>query len=107
MATLIGLRVYHPILAFLVVGFFAVTAIPVRKADPRGPAAHAGLIVLTLMLLQLLVGWINVTLRAPIPLQMVHLLLTDLIWIGAVLFLAEMRGTPEHVPRAPSEVSAV
>ncbi|HEX5521112.1 MAG TPA: COX15/CtaA family protein [Longimicrobiaceae bacterium] len=38
-----------------------------------------------LFLLQLAVGWINVRLAAPVPLQLVHLLLADFVWLAFVL----------------------
>jgi heme A synthase len=103
-ATLVGLRLYHPLLACLVVGLFAAAVYAVRRHDPGGPAPSLGLVTLALLLVQLGVGLVNVALRAPIPLQLVHLLLTDLIWIGAVLFAAEAlapapaRATPRVAP---------
>ncbi|HLT47555.1 MAG TPA: COX15/CtaA family protein [Rubricoccaceae bacterium] len=98
-ATLVGLRLYHPLLACLVVGLFAWAVYHVRRADPGGPAAFLGLVTLALMLVQLAVGLVNVQLRAPIPLQLVHLLVTDLIWIGAVLFAAEALGAGQYTRR--------
>jgi cytochrome c oxidase assembly protein subunit 15 len=43
--------------------------------------------VMVLFGVQLLLGGFNVVLLAPIWLQMVHLLVSDLIWIGAILVL--------------------
>ena len=62
--------------------------------------------------LQLGVGLVNVELRAPITVQLIHLLLTDLIWIGLILFAAEtLTAEREPVgavarPHSPSEVDA-
>jgi heme A synthase len=47
-----------------------------------------GRVTILIVLLQLLAGLINVVLLAPVWLQLVHLLLADLIWIGLVLFSA-------------------
>ena len=91
-ATLVGLRIYHPLLAVAVSALVAAAVLVVRRRAPSGPAWTWGRAVLGLVGLQLAVGVVNVWLRAPIPLQMVHLLVTDLIWIGAVLFAAEAVG---------------
>ena len=40
------------------------------------------------MVVQLVAGLVNVALLAPIWLQLVHLLLADLVWIGFVLLAA-------------------
>ena len=41
------------------------------------------------MLIQLLIGLANVQLHAPVGIQLVHLLMTNLIWIGFILFSVE------------------
>ena len=105
-ATLVGLRIYHPLLALLVVATFAWAVRRVRREDPGGQAAFFGLVVLALMMVQLMVGLLNVELRAPIPVQLVHLLLTDLIWINAVLFAAEALSEPAFVRRVRTAVQA-
>ena len=99
-ATLVGLRIYHPLLACVVVAGFGWTVLRVRRADAGGSAAFAGLVVFALMMVQMGVGLVNVALRAPIPLQLVHLLLTDLIWIGALVFAAEALAAPRPAARA-------
>lgn len=105
-AALVGLRLYHPLLACLVVGLFAGAVFAVRRADAGGRAAFLGLVTLALMGVQLAVGLVNVALRAPIPLQMLHLLLTDAIWVGAVFFAAEALAAPERVRDTPAGVAA-
>jgi heme A synthase len=102
-AGLVGLRIYHPLLACAVVVLFAAAVYAVRRRDPGGRAAFLGLAVLALMALQLGVGLVNVALQAPIPLQLLHLFVTDLIWIGAVLFAAG--ALAERAPVAPAPAS--
>ncbi len=85
---LVGLRIYHPLLACAVFLFVALTVFISRRQQPSDVASRLGPWVVGLMALQLLIGLINVQLHAPIWIQLVHLLMTDLIWIGAVLFSA-------------------
>lgn len=84
----VRLRVWHPALAAI----FAIGAIiATRKiASDLGDArvkmlagAVSGIVVL-----QLVIGAANVALLAPIPLQLIHLVLADAVWIALVLFSA-------------------
>jgi heme A synthase len=50
------------------------------------------LAVLVLSVTQLLVGAINLAMLAPIPLQIIHLLVADLLWISLVLLTVEVPG---------------
>jgi heme A synthase len=96
-ADLVASRFYHPSLAvasFLVV-LGAILWLGPRAPSPERRSAHA---VLALFGLQLLLGAINVLSKAPIVLQIAHLLVSDLLWIAAVLFAAETlrrEGSPE------------
>lgn len=86
---LTGLRIYHPLLACAVV-LLMTAAVYLRRKEPISDwGSRFGSWVIGLMLLQLTVGLVNVSLHAPIWIQLVHLLVTDLIWICAVLFAAE------------------
>lgn len=100
-ATLVGLRIYHPILAFLVLALVGVSVWSVRRTS----ATEAGFAVLGLFLVQMALGTLNVWLMAPIWMQMVHLLMTDLIWIGFVLFAASALSAPEAAPSKASQFS--
>ncbi len=97
-STLVGLRIYHPLLACLVL--LAVgAAVYVVRTGPSGAAARRlGAAVFGLFLVQMVIGLLNVWLMAPVPLQILHLLVTDLIWIGLVLFAAEALAVPEPAP---------
>jgi heme A synthase len=87
----IRLRVWHPLLAVVVGGgLLALTGALVvsdRPAGVRGPATLAAALVLT----QLGTGLINLALLAPIPLQILHLLIADLLWIALVRLAATLR----------------
>lgn len=89
---LIRLRVYHPLLS-LVVGvlILSVSAFAIRaKRDPR--TRSLAFATSFLYLLQLGVGLFNLLLLAPVWLQLTHLLVADLTWIGFVLLSASALG---------------
>lgn len=83
----VRLRIWHPMLALAVGVLVTVAALAAaRRPLPyvRGLAAA----VVALWLAQLALGLANVYLLAPVPLQLAHLLLSDLIWIALVLLTA-------------------
>ncbi|MBV9786730.1 MAG: COX15/CtaA family protein [Chloroflexi bacterium] len=85
---LIRLRVLHPTIAigmglYLV---FAASCISVLRPDAQTKRFARGIVVL--FLIQLGVGALNVFLLAPIPMQLVHLLLADFVWITLILLSA-------------------
>ena len=89
---LVGLRIYHPILALLVGVVVAAAAVLVVRTTDRPAARALALGVLSLYVVQLMIGLVNVRLMAPVELQILHLLVTDLIWIGTVLLAAAALG---------------
>jgi heme A synthase len=95
-AALLGLRIYHPLMALIVGVGVAVSAwLGRRQADPVARLLGVG--VLGLYLLNLSIGLVNVWLMAPVQLQILHLLVTDLIWIGLVLFAAAALGGSRQI----------
>lgn len=82
---LIRLRIYHPMVAVSLAIYSGVLLRWLRE-QVKKPLTR-GLVggVLVLFVVQLLLGGFNVLLLAPMWLQMVHLLVMDLIWIGTVL----------------------
>lgn len=104
-AALVGLRIYHPLLALLVgVGVAASAWLARSQTDVVARLLGTG--VLGLYLLNLSIGLVNVWLMAPVPLQILHLLVTDLIWIGLVLFAAAALGERHPVDAAPAAPAA-
>jgi len=93
-AALLGLRIYHPLLALLV-GVGVAASAWLARPHPNPTARLLGTGVLGLYLLNLSIGLVNVWLRAPLELQILHLLVTDLIWIGLVLFAAAALAAPQ------------
>ncbi len=83
---LIRLRIYHPIIAIVVGGYIAILGY-LFKAKIRHPLANRfGTGLIALVGLQLGLGVINVVLLAPVWMQLIHLLVSDFIWITYVLY---------------------
>jgi heme A synthase len=102
---LVRLRVLHPAAAVVVGLYLIVVAVTLaaRREDPLvGRLARA---LGTLIVLQWLVGMVNIALLAPIWLQLSHLLLADAVWITLVLLaavgLADQRLARTAEPRRP------
>jgi heme a synthase len=83
----VRLRLWHPVIAGMVVAGLLFAVVPVAA---RGGAVtrRIGVILGAFVTTQLLAGFVNVLLLAPVWAQMVHLLLADLMWIALVLFFA-------------------
>jgi cytochrome c oxidase assembly protein subunit 15 len=88
---LIRLRTAHPILAVVAAAYFLAVAFSVFRSKPVPLTGHIALGVLVLSFAQLCAGATNLALLAPIPLQILHLLLADLLWISLVLLTVEAR----------------
>ena len=82
---LLRLRVLHPTFAILAAAYFVAASIVVLRAGQ----SRLAICVLILALAQLCAGAINLLLLAPVWMQITHLLLADLVWIGLVLLAVE------------------
>jgi heme A synthase len=88
---LIQLRIYHPLVAVMVSLYLVVLARWIyRGYQDRFRMRQHVVMLLVLQCAQLCLGALNVLLLAPIPIQLAHLLVSDLIWIGWVLLVAEI-----------------
>ena len=85
---LLRLRILHPALGVTVGAMlvFGAGAVPLSAADRRGRLAKRAVIVLAIA--QVLLGFVNVWLLAPVWMQLTHLLVADLLWIGLVVLTA-------------------
>jgi len=85
---LVRLRLYHPLIA-IILGIYIVLLSGFFNAHRSTPTTRKFAKLVTLLyFVQLGAGAINVVLLAPIWMQLLHLLLSDLILIGWVLFMA-------------------
>ena len=87
-ATLVDLRIFHPLIAVFVGLIVAAAALVARSQRPGFWTQRFSSWILALYLIQLLLGALNVALKAPVWLQLAHLLLSNLIWIALVLLAA-------------------
>jgi heme A synthase len=92
------LRVWHPTLAVCVGVILALVSLYVVRSGAGRRARLLAYGLLGVYGLQLLVGLINVWFLAPLALQLIHLMLSDVIWIMLVLLIASVlaeRPAPE------------
>ena len=86
-AALVGLRLFHPLMAFVAL---AVVGASVWASRGSGEAVVSrGVTVLGLFVVQMGIGALNVGLLVPVWLQIVHLFVTDVIWVALVIWSVE------------------
>lgn len=104
---LVQLRVFHPYLS-IAAGIFTIRlALQIMKRRLGPEARRRAVQVAGLVFVQLMAGMVNILLQAPVWMQIVHLLLADLLWIGYLLLGASAlaaRGEEEMV--VPAAVPA-
>ncbi|MEA3503052.1 MAG: COX15/CtaA family protein [Actinomycetota bacterium] len=92
---LLQVRILHPIVA-IAVGLGVAYVAMRLAATATGRTKRFGAAVGGLILLQFLVGLVNVMLAAPLETQVIHLAIADTIWIVYLIFSASLLG--ERVP---------
>ena len=91
---LVQVRLLHPILGILV-GLYSILlarAVVAHRPDPLARGLAWGLVAI--FCAQIIIGGLNVTLKAPIWMQLVHLLMADLLLICLVLLSAVTLAVP-------------
>lgn len=92
---LVQLRIVHPIIAVMTAGYLLLAVqvvheqVYVRAQDKASPAKgeHPGAFWLTsLVVVQVLLGGINIVLAAPAWVQLLHLLMAVTIWLATLLY---------------------
>jgi len=99
---LLRLRILHPALGVAVGAMlvFGAAAVRVPAGDRRGAIARRLVVVLAIG--QIVLGFVNVWLLAPVWMQLTHLLVADLLWIALVLVAASALARPA----APASAAA-
>jgi heme A synthase len=92
----VRLRIWHPTLAVVVGAAVATAALFALNARRDTTTRQLATALISLFALQLGVGVVNVWLLAPVALQIIHLLLSDLVWIMLVLLFACALGETER-----------
>jgi heme a synthase len=95
---LLRLRLVHPVIAVLGAAYLIWAATGVLKQNEAGDARSAAGRVLGLTLFQLAVGAINLTLLAPVWMQLFHLFMADVLWIAVLLLVLEAAAVRRSVP---------
>jgi heme A synthase len=94
------LRLLHPVIALgagvLVLG----TAGLVRSVSTSPRARSLARLVTILFVVQFAAGLLNITLLAPVAMQLVHLLLADAMWVALVLMGWEALNARDRAPAA-------
>jgi heme a synthase len=97
-ATLVDMRIYHPLLAFVVGGLLLAAALTARRLRPSPALDRWSLWLGGLFMIQLLLGALNVALKAPVFMQLAHLFVSDMIWITLLLLTANALAVTAPVP---------
>ncbi|MEE8330417.1 MAG: COX15/CtaA family protein [Acidimicrobiia bacterium] len=95
---LVRLRVLHPILA-VATAVYLVVVTRRLAANRRGFQGSLALLVGSIVGFQVIVGIVNLALGAPVWMQVVHVVVTDALWISAVVLTAAELAV-ERVPAA-------
>ncbi|MBK8048488.1 MAG: COX15/CtaA family protein [Anaerolineales bacterium] len=93
---LVQMRVFHPLIAFAAGALVLWAVWSGLSKHPTQWAQRFGWSAVALFGVQLVLGAVNVALKAPVWVQLLHLLLTSVIWILFVLYGAVImaRGAP-------------
>jgi heme A synthase len=98
---LLRLRILHPALGVAagVMLVFGAAAVPLPAGDRRGRLARRSVVVLAAG--QVVLGFVNVWLLAPVWMQLAHLLVADLLWIALVVLAASALAKPVAAAATP------
>lgn len=110
------LRVLHPFIALASGALVFAAASVVRLANPNAHARFFSRLVTIAFALQFAIGLLNMMLLAPVPLQIIHLLMADAMWVALVLMAWETlyvhspimsRNGPAPIRDVPPSTSSV
>lgn len=82
---LVRMRIFHPIIAVVTGIYLFIVTLWVRWKTPKAGLETLTNILFILYVCQIILGMINVALLAPVWMQIVHLLVSNLVWITYVL----------------------
>jgi len=100
----IRLRVLHPVIATAIGVYLWGAVVWLRRRVKEPLIRKTSTFLLALFVTQLVLGTINVILLAPVWLQMVHLVVSDLIW-GALVLTTEILFTGRQLMEGSADES--
>ena len=87
---LLKLRLMHPAVAILSAIYLLWVAFgAMQDREDGNPLRTAGMRVALMVFVQVMVGFANIYLLAPIGMQLAHLLIAEMLWIAVVLLACE------------------
>jgi heme A synthase len=95
---ILRLRLVHPVIAIAGAAYLIWTAATVVKRIEAGNARAAATRVLGLAIFQVAAGMVNLSLLAPLWMQLFHLFLADLLWVAVVLLVLELLAGGQDLP---------
>jgi heme A synthase len=90
---ILRLRVWHPVIAIVSGLYIFYIILNMKTKDTQKFVGFFARSLAGLIMIQLAAGLINLLLLAPIPMQLIHLLLADLIWIALILLTSTTLST--------------
>jgi heme A synthase len=101
---LIRLRVYHPIIGIITGIYLFLAGTALERERPGIQTLILSRAVKFIVVTQLIAGFVNLLLLAPVWMQIIHLLLADLLWIAVILLgavtLSQEAALPQPVKLA-------
>ena len=88
-SVLLRLRMVHPLIAILGAAYVIWAAWRILNRGASGVARRTAVYVVTLTAFQLAVGAVNLSLLAPLWMQLSHLFVADLLWIFLIALVIE------------------
>ncbi len=91
---LVRLRVWHPVIAIITGLYTIFIALLAGLFYPAKAQKRLTISLVSLFVVQLGAGLVNLLLLAPVWMQIVHLLLADLVWVAYVLLAVNLLEAP-------------
>ena len=91
---MLKLRLFHPAIAIAGAVYLLWAASRITKESSDGPARQSAVRVMILVVFQLVFGALNLSLLAPVWMQMLHLLVADIVWIAVIYMVLEASQLP-------------
>jgi heme A synthase len=86
---LLRLRVFHPAVAIAGAGYLLWLSVRFMRRAEEDAVRTVAAVVMSLTIVQLSAGSINIALLAPVWMQLTHLFIADVLWIALVLLSLE------------------